>query len=201
MKKIFKAVAFVMVIGTCIYTIGLVRDSATLKDQILRLHVVANSDSAEDQAVKLKVRDAVLAELEQITANAFDKDEAMGFVKENLNQLQIAADQVLEAHGFSEKTVVTLMEEAFPTRHYDCFSLPAGVYDSLRVTIGEGEGQNWWCVVFPQMCISAASVEDVAAGAGFSDSLSGAITGDEKYEIRFLLLDWLGGMKNFFRFR
>ena len=94
---------------------------------------------------------------------------------------------------------MSFRRELFPTREYDTFSLPAGVYDSLRVTIGQGEGHNWWCVAFPSLCLSAASEEfaDKAAGAGFPDSLTGALDGEEKYEVRFFLLDALGELEKF----
>ena len=95
--------------------------------------------------------------------------------------------------------MVTLCKEAFDTRYYDTFTLPAGIYEALRITIGEGEGHNWWCVAFPSLCLSATSEEfaDKAAGAGFPDSLTGALDGEEKYEVRFFLLDALGELEKF----
>ena len=86
-----------------------------------------------------------------------------------------------------------------PASYYDPFPLPAGIYEALRITIGEGEGHNWWCVAFPSLCLSATSEEfaDKAAGAGFPDSLTGALDGEEKYEVRFFLLDALGELEKF----
>ena len=97
-----------------------------------------------------------------------------------------------------QRAVVTFLKEKFPVREYDSFTLPSGVYESLRITIGDGEGRNWWCVVFPKLCVSAASVEDTAAGAGFSEPLTDAITQKQGYRIRFLLLDILGKIENLF---
>ena len=90
--------------------------------------------------------------------------------------------------------MVTLGKEVFDTRYYDTFTLPAGVYEALRITIGEGQGKNWWCVVFPTLCVPATSdgFEDVAAGAGFPDALTSALEGESGYELRFFLLDLLG---------
>ena len=107
---------------------------------------------------------------------------------------------MLQQVGSPQSANVTLKKETFGTRVYDTFSLPAGVYDSLRIVIGAGEGRNWWCVVFPGLCVPAASegVEDVAVSAGFSEELGKTLTGEEPYEIRFLLLDWLGRVENFF---
>ena len=182
------------------YMGSLASDKKQLRDDILRLHVVGASNSDVDQAVKLQVRDAVLGAVEELTAGAQSKEQAQKLLSENLNVLEQAAIDVLTENGFSTGATVTLGEEEFPKREYDTFSLPAGIYDSLRVTIGEGQGRNWWCVVFPSLCVPAASegAKDVAAGAGFSDSLSGAITGQERYEVRFFLLDVWGRIENFF---
>ena len=201
MRKGLKLIAIAALLGAAVYMGSLFADKQQLSNEVLRLHVVANSDTAEDQAVKLQVRDAVLSVVEDVTANAKSKEEAQAMLASELETVESAANAVLEAQGLSDRARVTLAREEFPTREYDTFSLPAGVYDSLRVTIGEGKGHNWWCVVFPSLCIGAASdtVEDTAAGAGFSDSLSGAITGQPKYEVRFYLLDLMGRLENFFR--
>jgi stage II sporulation protein R len=114
--------------------------------------------------------------------------------------LEEAANTVLASEGFSVRAKATLQREAFDTRHYDTFSLPAGVYNALRITIGEGAGQNWWCVVFPGLCIPATAEEfaDTAVGSGFDEPLTGALQQEKGYEIRFFLLDWLGKLQNFF---
>ena len=182
------------------YMGSLTSDKMQLSNEILRLHVVGASNSEEDQAVKIAVRDAVLAAVEDVTVGAKDKAQAANRLSGKLGHLEEAANLVLAEHGLTDRVSVTLGKEAFPTREYDTFTLPAGVYDSLRITIGAGEGRNWWCVVFPSLCIPAASdgTKDVAAGAGFSDSLSGAIVGENGYEVRFFLLDVWGKIENFF---
>lgn len=201
MWKFFKKLLVVVLIAAAFFGGTLIRDKKTLKDDIIRLHVVADSDSEADQAVKLQVRDAILAEMEQILVTAENKRDAFILLAQSLEDLQDTANEVLTALGVEDTAVVTLDEEAFPTRVYDTFSLPAGVYDSLRVTIGSGEGKNWWCVVFPKLCVPAASEEvaDVAAGAGFSDGLSASLTGQDGYQVRFFFLDCLGRLENFFR--
>jgi stage II sporulation protein R len=200
MKKRTKLLIFTIVLGIAVYMISLASDKKQLQTDILRLHVVGASDSEEDQTVKLYVRDAVLAAVEAVTFGAENKAQAQILLSENLDLLEQAANETLAEHGFAQRACVSLGQEAFPKREYDTFALPAGIYDSLRVTIGKGEGRNWWCVVFPSLCIPAASngTRDVAAGAGFSDTLSGAITGDEQYEVRFFLLDVWGRIENFF---
>ena len=200
MWKILKKLLVLVLIAGAFFAGTVIRDKKTLKDDIIRLHVVADSDNEADQAVKLQVRDAILAEVEQILATAENKKDAFVLLAQSLDHLQNTANEVLTALGVEDTAVVTLAEEAFPTRVYDTFSLPAGVYDSLRVTIGSGEGKNWWCVVFPKLCVPAASdeVEDVAAGAGFSDSLSNSLTGRNGYQVRFFFLDCLGKLENIF---
>ena len=201
MKKILVFAVFAMIFATAMYMKSLASDKAQLSNDILRLHVVGASDSEEDQAVKLLVRDAVLQAAEEITAGAIDKAQAQSLLCDHLQSLETVANGVLEEQGKSDRATVSLGKEEFSTRQYDTFTLPAGVYDSLRITIGEGEGRNWWCVVFPSLCIPAASEEtaDVAVSAGFSDGLSGAITGQERYQVRFFLLDVWGRLENFFR--
>ena len=200
MKKGLKFLLFAVILGVFVYMGSLASDKKQLTDDILRLHVVGATNSGEDQAVKLQVRDAVLAAVTELTAGADNKEDAQKLLADNLSVLERAANEVLSEQGLIHRATVSLNREEFPTREYDTFTLPAGIYDSLRVTIGEGQGRNWWCVVFPSLCIPAASEEtkDVAAGAGFSDSLSGAITGQEQYQVRFFLLDIWGRLENFF---
>lgn len=174
---------------------GLLADKEALREDLLRLHVVGASDSQEDQAVKLQVRDAVLASLEEGLADLTDIEQAKAYVREMLPKIEAVANQTLAAAGFSQTATVSLTEEEFPVREYDSFTLPSGVYNALRVVIGEGEGKNWWCVVFPQLCLSATS-EKFVEMSNFSDELNGTLTGE--YELRFWLLDKLGQIENFF---
>lgn len=192
-----KRIALLLFVVGCVWFGGLLGDSQRLYEDVLRLHVVANSDSAEDQAVKLRVRDAVIGSLEEGLSDLTDVAEAKAYITQMLPKLESVANQVLREAGFSETASVSLTEEAFPVRHYDTFSLPSGVYQALRVVIGEGEGENWWCVVFPQLCVPATSEGFVEAASidDFPDSLTGSLTGE--YEIRFWILDQLGKIRNF----
>lgn len=175
-------------------------DKNTLRQELIRLHVVAASDSAEDQAVKLQVRDSVMASLQQALSDATDVQQAKAYIEAHLPQIEAAAKSVLQKMGVEDRVSVQFLEETFSARDYDTFSLPAGVYESLRIIIGEGNGKNWWCVLFPQLCIPDAqgTVEDVAVGAGFSQQLTSTVTQKEGYRIRFYLLDLLGRLEIFF---
>ena len=201
MWKLFKTAMFLALVLGIGYTYFLHRDQNMLQEQVIRLHVVADTDDPVDQEIKLRVRDEVLALVDTIKEGAASKEEALQRLKDHLPQLQEAANRVLQEEGRFCQAVVTLTEEEFPTRFYDTFSLPAGIYDSLRVTIGSGEGKNWWCVVFPDLCVPAVSkdVEAEAVSAGFSDTLSKTLTREDGYELRFWLLDCLGRIQNYFR--
>ena len=197
MKRHLKRIGWVALTVACIWLWGIVTDSSNLREELLRLHVVGASDSEEDQAVKLQVRDAVLASLEEGLADMTDPKAAYDYVARMLPQVERAANRALAAAGFSETVEVSLTEEAVPTREYDTFSLPAGVYKALRVVIGEGEGKNWWCVVFPQLCMGTeGEFVETANAAGLHPELTGTLKGD--YELRFWVLEKLGELKNHF---
>lgn len=200
MKKIAKILITSILVLGLLWCGTVIADRQTLSDGLIRLHVVAASDTQEDQSIKLQVRDALMDCLQQRMPESSDAESAKAALKEMLGDLEATANATLAAAGVDDRAKVTLAEEAFPTRNYDTFSLPAGVYDSLRVTIGEGQGQNWWCVVFPSLCLPATSegFADTAAGAGFSESLSGALQEQPGYEIRFFLLDCMGWLQNLF---
>lgn len=194
MRKMLRRIGILLLVVVSVWLGGVLADRQRLREDILRLHVVGASDSAEDQQVKLQVRDAILASLEEGLADLKDLDQAAAYVEEMLPRLEQTANRVLEESGFRERVTVSLGEEAFPMREYDSFSLPAGVYQALRVVIGDGAGKNWWCVVFPQLCLSATA-EEFEEVSAFSDTLNDSLTGE--YEIRFWVLDKLGELENF----
>ncbi|MBQ7345484.1 MAG: stage II sporulation protein R, partial [Oscillospiraceae bacterium] len=142
-KMVKRLISLCLILGI-VYCVSVVRDKKQLSDHVLRLHVVAASDSEVDQAVKLQVRDAVLGCVEQAMAQAEDKEAAKVCIDGMLEQIEEVANGVLEEQGVEDRATVTLEREAFPVRGYDTFTLPSGVYDSLRVTIGAGQGKNWW---------------------------------------------------------
>lgn len=193
-----KLLTFILLVAILVWGVGVIRDRVTLDDGVIRLHVVGESDSKEDQQIKLQVRDAVLQKINSVMQQMPDMETAKAYLQENLSEIESICNQVLSSVGETAKAAVTMVQEKFPTRHYDTFSLPAGVYESLRITIGEGEGKNWWCVVFPRLCVAttAADMEDTAVDAGFSKPLSGALTGQTQYKVRFFVLDCLGWLEN-----
>lgn len=128
----------------------------TLADGLLRLHVIANSDSVQDQQVKLLVRDRVLEITEPLLAEADNQDEVRRILNEYLQQITDAAQQVLTDQGMPYQLSAQMATEYYPTRAYDTFSLPAGQYTGLKIRLGAASGHNWWCVVFPPLCTDAA---------------------------------------------
>ena len=167
-------------------------------DSVIRLHVRANSDSEEDQALKLEVRDAVLARTEVLLDGVPSREAARQTLEENLDVLEAVAEQTLLQKGAPNTVRVTLSEEEYPRRTYESAALPAGEYLSLRVMIGEAEGQNWWCVLFPPMCLSAASAERESAclAAGLTEGQYRFITGSDGtgYRVRFKLVEMVGAL-------
>ncbi len=188
-KQVILALALALA-ATAIAATALLREQQALSEKLIRLHVVANSDSEADQAVKLQVRDAVLAVTEPLMEGAEDPYAALS---DALPAIESAAADCLAALGVSDHVTVTLGPEAYPTRVYETFTLPAGQYISLRVTIGAGEGHNWWCVVFPSICFAATSsdLKSAAATAGFSDGEVQLITEPDSYQLKFKAMEWV----------
>ena len=161
-------------------------EQTALSEKVVRLHVLANSDSQEDQELKLRVRDRVLAETEALLEASADRKDAEQRLTAALPELErLAAEEIAES-GYDYPVSVRLEETAFPTRTYDGFTLPAGEYLALRVLSGAAEGQNWWCVVFPPLCAAASEdVAETALAAGLSEDQVGLITEENRgYELR-----------------
>lgn len=174
------------------------KEQRELSDKMIRLHVIANSDGADDQDLKLEVRDRVLDKLEPLLESGSGKASAEEIIGDNLELLEDEAMKVISGRGLDYSVKASLTEEFYPTREYESFSLPAGEYTSLRIIIGEGEGANWWCVVFPPLC---TTVETVKSGDfdELSDEEVSLITEDGTgYVIKFKALEILAEIKNLF---
>jgi stage II sporulation protein R len=198
MKFIGKILLIVGLAAAILWGVDIFQDRQLLSNELIRLHVVANSDSEEDQDLKLQVRDAITAYLQENLPQNASKEETMAFLTMRIPELTETANRTLEEAGSTDRAVVTLTREAFPKRQYESFALPAGVYDSLRIRIGSAQGQNWWCVVFPSLCFAATGEETQEVGAAFDEPLTGALEGEKPYQVRFFLLDCLGWLQNFF---
>ncbi len=177
------------------------REQAELADSVIRFHVIANSDSADDQALKLAVRDRVLAQAESVYPENATLAQARAALEGDLSALAEAGRAVVEAEGYDYPVTARLEECWFPTKEYDGFALPAGNYTALRVVIGEGKGQNWWCVAFPPLCLGAASetVEDAAQAGYFTSDQAALVTEmNEGYVLKFKSMELLGELQKIF---
>ncbi len=161
-----------------------------VRGDVLRLHVIAASDSGADQEVKLRVRDAILTEGAAIFDGSVTADEAAEKLTPFLGRLEQTADRVLREHGFSYTAAAQVTEEYFDTRAYEGVTLPAGKYMALKIVLGEGKGKNWWCVMFPPLCLPAATAkEDGDAYAVFRGEGAKVVEGEPEYEIRFKIVE------------
>lgn len=177
------------------------REAAALSNRVLRLHVVAHTDDPADQAVKLKVRDRVLAYAAPLVADAANPADAAARLRAHLPALEDEARAVLRAEGFDLPARAEFTDMFFPTKTYPGFALPAGSYEALRITLGDGGGQNWWCVVFPPLCLAASgeTVTQTALTGGLTPSQTDLITGkNEVYVLKFKCLEWWAACRTFF---
>lgn len=199
MKK-YRHITAAVAIGL-IFTIlcGFVRFEAgceNIRGSVLRLHVLANSDSEADQALKLKVRDELLKVSAELFASAENLAESERIAKENLPLLEETAKRVIEENGCDYPVTLSFGKADFNTRVYDSATLPAGEYEALRVVIGDGAGRNWWCVMFPPMCLPAAEKSDLSQVVE-GESLEITEHSDD-YIIRFKAVEIYEKIKNFF---
>ena len=172
-----------------------------LAQKMIRLHVIANSDSEADQALKLEVRDKVLDFTTTVLQRSADMEDAQVRLREELTRIETIAQREIAAQGYDYPVTAQLASAEFPLKEYDGFSLPAGEYMALRLVIGEGEGRNWWCVVYPPLCTAAAAdMPQTAIQAGLTDHDVSLITGEDTgYVLKFRsvelweqLRQWLG---------
>ncbi len=193
-KKIAMGLAAVFLCGLCF---GMVQEARQkdLASQVIRLHVLAASDSEEDQTNKLAVRDAVLAAAQPIVDGAKTAEEAKELLSDALPDLAAAGETALRDAGCAYAVTATLSVDHFPTREYEDFSLPAGNYTALRIVIGEGEGHNWWCVVFPPLCMGSVT-EETAESFLTEDAVKLITEDNEDYVLRFKALELWDSLKS-----
>ena len=197
-KRLLSAI---IVIFSLLLILGIlpVHGEEKIYDTVVRLHVLANSDSDEDQAIKLKVRDAILTVTAPLLENCKTQSEAEAVLTAHIEEIRAVAISTLRKNGRSEEVFIELGQEEYPTRSYDSICFPSGEYLSLRVCIGEAEGQNWWCCLFPPLCLGSSTVsskqaEDSFISVGLTPSQYKIITESDKpvYKLRFKLLELFG---------
>ena len=187
------------VLAALIWGAGTMRTQEKLADSLIRLHVVANSDDAEDQRRKLLVRDAILKRVEDCGAQVRTPDEMAKLLEAEAEELERIAEEVLRAEGDQGKVTAQVTDCYFPTKDYNGFALPAGQYRALRIVIGDGEGTNWWCVAFPPLCVGASSktIEEAVQAGYFTEKEAEFLRGETSgYILKFRSLELLGQLKN-----
>ena len=198
-KIILKLVAAALVMAFAFSVVSFAGACEDIESRVLRLHILANSDSESDQALKLKVRDAILKISPEIFGNTSSKQEAIKKAKTDLPKIIAEAERVIKAEGYNYSVRAEVVNDKFNTRVYENFTLPAGNYDAVRIIIGNGSGHNWWCVMFPALCLPSAEGNELQNE--FPDAEKCIVDNNENskgYEIRFGVVeavssfsDWL----------
>lgn len=188
-------VAFVI---TVISTVSFENTCQGVREKVLRLHVVANSDSVCDQSLKYTVRDEILKDGESIFSGSDTAFKAEEKIRDSLSFLRESAENTVRKEGYDYKVSVNIGRMYFPTRKYESVTLPAGYYRAVKVIIGEGRGKNWWCVMFPPMCLPAAKENNPALDDILSEKENGIVCSAERYEVRFWIVEKYYEMKKKF---
>lgn len=201
MKKIKYIVFLILLLGLFIFVSAnsyATTISKDLSENFFRLHILANSDSKEDQELKLKVRDAIILYMKNLSYDGLTKAEAILLTTEHLEDFKNVAKNVLEEHNCKDEVKIEIGNFYFPTKEYGNISLPAGFYDGLKIEIGEAKGQNWWCSLFPPLCFVdiSSGIIDESSENELKENLSNEefaiITGDsEEIKLKFKLIELL----------
>jgi len=195
MKILFRAFCCAIIISCLLSLTSFGAACEDIEDNVLRLHILANSDSESDQNLKLKVRDGITVFMENIFSDCRNKDEAIKNAKEHTSDIKELSEKILHENGSNDTVEVSIVNMPFDTRCYKDFSLPAGYYDAVRIVIGEGKGHNWWCVLYPAVCVPAAegNIGDV-----LNDSEKDIVTDSDKYIVRFKIAEIFTSVFSFF---
>ena len=194
-KRILKAVIGGVVLCLLCSILGIYGQAQGVRENVVRLHILANSHSTTDQTVQLRVRDAITEAAAGWLDGAEDASQALTLAEEALPRLQAVAQQTVQEAGCDYPVAVSLERMYFTTRQYDTVTLPAGMYDAVRVTLGEGKGQNWWCVAFPPFCAGAATQPESV----LSPDRQEYVENGERYEVRFKVVEWFESFLQLFR--
>ncbi|MBQ4105041.1 MAG: stage II sporulation protein R [Clostridia bacterium] len=188
MKTFIKSLSVGFIIAMIFTLLPFEGECREISEQVFRVHILANSDSEEDQQLKLKVRDALIKKGEKLFANVHSKEEAKHTVIDNMDGLLSVAQKVIRSEGYDYSVSAAVKELYFDTRYYDEVTMPGGVYEALQIKIGSGEGKNWWCVMYPSLCLYAASESDT-----LSEQLTPRqytiVSSDGQYEFRFRIVE------------
>ncbi len=197
-RRIIKAVTAGLIFCLLVGTLGIYGQARGVRREVVRLHILANSDTTEDQMLKLAVRDAVTAATAGWLDAATDSQAALTVLQERLPEVEAVARQTVQNAGYDYPVAAEIDRMYFTTRQYDTVTLPAGMYPAVRLTIGSGRGQNWWCVVYPPLCTGAAADRDALAQV-LDPAGQKMVTGGQRYAVRFKVVEWVESLLQIFR--
>ena len=196
MRLILKSLCCGVIICCIISMTGFYGACGSIEEEVFRLHILANSDSEEDQQLKLKVRDGVISYTDSLFNSCKSKEEAMALTEAHIEDIRQCAKSIIEENGSDYPVEACITKMHFDTRVYEDFTLPAGRYDALRIIIGSGQGHNWWCMIFPALCFPSA--EDKRFDNVMNEGEKDIVEHAGQYEVKFRLVEWLEGVFSFF---
>ena len=196
MKKYIHLLVLALILAGMALTIPFFDSCEELYSDVMRIHILANSDSAADQSLKLAVRDKVLEACSRYYDGCSGKDEALDITRSHIGEIEAAAEREIRRRGFDYPVSARIVTDDFDTRFYGSFTMPAGRYDALRLTIGDGAGKNWWCVMYPSLCVGAASADDMKEEL---DRGEYRVVTSDRFDFRFRLVEYFEDVRGWFR--
>ncbi|MBR2724417.1 MAG: stage II sporulation protein R [Ruminococcus sp.] len=184
MKVLLKSLCVGFIVSILLSLVSFEGECREISEQVFRIHILANSDSEEDQDLKIKVRDAILKESDKLFCGAHNKETVKNITAENLDYFKGVAENTIKNEGYDYSVKASLTNMYFDTRYYDDITMPSGFYDALRIEIGEAKGKNWWCVMYPSLCLSAFSKGD-SLQEKLSTKQYGIVSSKGKYKFKF----------------
>lgn len=197
MKKLFTSILIALTVVSLYSFLPFEKECRNISDEVLRIHILADSDNEADQQLKLKVRDEILKFTDGLYSDVKSKEEAIKVTNKHIDEIIATAENTLKENGCQKDVKAEILDMNFNTRNYEDITMPSGNYTALRVTIGSGEGKNWWCVMYPSLCLytasDAKSLEDE-----LTDKQYEVITQKPKYEFKFKILEYFDYFCDFF---
>ncbi len=198
MKSISKALCVAFILSVLISMLPFEAECSDISTQVFRLHILANSDENTDQQLKLKVRDEILKYTNNLYNKAETKEDTIAITGDNLENILKIAQNTVKESGFNYKISGKITKDYFTTRYYENITMPSGYYDTLEIKIGSGNGKNWWCVMYPTLCIGSAA-DDSKLKNQLSDSQYQIVSGEDKYEFKFKIVEYYEKFISYFR--
>ncbi len=192
LKLFEKSVLIALIIAISLGCLDFSYRCENIRNSVFRLHILANSDSEYDQQLKLKVRDKLLQKGLLVFGNSKSLEQTISIANKNVDLFLKEAKQVLRENGCNYNVSATVTDAYFDTRTYENTTLPAGTYKALQIKIGRAKGKNWWCVMYPSICISAASTDEV-----LERKENDIVSNRQKYQVRFKIVEWFEALKHY----